>query len=171
MSRGRLWPSALLRTYENKCLYPNLRAVWPGLTWPHLSCWPWPLFQEGLSLAFPGGLCMRGSFCFQLKLLPSRGTALSCQAKQHFRFQGLPSAPEPRRTFQAPFSPLFILFLVDHVRAHSMNSAHGKGRVKTDCCPRTFLSGCKSFVCSLCVPRIQWIWWIPNTGTFCKMHK
>lgn len=124
--------------------------------WPHIAS---PVLlalafvPEGLSLALSGGLCMRGSFCFQLKLLPSHGTALSCQAKQHFRFQGLPSVPEPRRTFQAPFSPLFVLFLVDRVRAHSMNSAHGKGRVKTDCCPRTFLSGRKSFVCSLCVPR------------------
>lgn len=56
--------------------------------------------------------------------------------------QGEPSRPLSR-----------LLFLLDHVRAHSMNSAHGKGSVKTDCCPRTFLSGCKSFVCSLCVPR------------------
>lgn len=111
---------------------------WSCLAWPHIASpvlLALALVPEGLSLALPGGLCIRGSFSFQLKLLPSHDIALSCQAKQHFYFQGLPSIREPRRTFQAPFLPLFLLFLVDHVRAHSMNSAHGKGRVKTDCCP------------------------------------
>lgn len=114
------------------------------------------------SLTCPAGLglCSRRpeSGLTGWPVLPAQASAFTwhrsvMSGKTALLFPGLPFVPEPRRTFQVPFSPLFVLFLVDYVRAHSMNSAHGKGCVKTDCCPRTFLSGRKSFVCSLCVPR------------------